>query len=100
MVGHEISAPLLDHYWAVIVKDYDTWSRLANVTTPIFLGLGRYDNAVPYETWQRERDRKNPNISFVTFEKSAHFPMLEEPKAFDDAVLGWLAKTSPKEEVH
>jgi proline iminopeptidase len=97
MVGHQISSPMLDHYWAVIVKDYDTWSRLTNNTTPIFLGLGRYDNAVPYQTWQRERDRKNPSISFVTFEKSAHFPMLEEPEVFDDAVLAWLAKTSKKD---
>lgn len=96
MIGHRISAPMLNRYWAVIVKDYDSWDRLANVTVPIFVGLGRYDNAVPYQTWQRERDRKNPNITFAMFEKSAHFPMIEEPKAFDDAVLGWLSKTPAK----
>ena len=96
MIGHQISAPMLTRYWSMIVKDYDTWSRLENDTTPIFLALGRHDNAVPYESWQREMDRKNPNITFVTFEKSAHFPMIEEPKAFDDAVLTWLARTSPK----
>jgi proline iminopeptidase len=94
MIGHEISAAMLHRYWDVIVKDYDSWSRLANTRTPIFVGLGRQDNAVPIQTWQRERDRKNPSITFATFEKSAHFPMIEEPKAFDDAVLGWLAKTA------
>jgi proline iminopeptidase len=100
MVGQQISAPMLDHFWAVIVKDYDSWNRLENNTTPIFLGLGRHDNAVPPQVWDRERARKNPSISFVMFEKSAHFPMLEEPKPFHDAVLGWLAKTSPKKDAH
>ena len=100
IMGREISGRMLDHYWGVIVKDYDTWSRLENNTTPIFLGLGRYDNAVPPQVWERERARKNPNISFVMFEKSAHFPMIEEPKTFDDAVLGWLAKTSRKKDAH
>ena len=71
MVGHEISAPLLARCWAVIIKDYDTWTRLAATTTRIFMGLGRYDNTVPHQTWQRERNRKNPNITFVTFERSA-----------------------------
>jgi proline iminopeptidase len=34
-----------------------------------------------------------PNSELVVFEQSGHFPYIEEPEAFFDAVRGWLKRT-------
>ena len=94
-IGRQFSAPMLDRYWSAIVKDYDPWSRLANNATPIFVGLGRHDNAVPPQVWDRER-RATPGLTFAMFEKSANFPMIEQPTAFDGALIDWITKTPSK----
>jgi len=57
---------------------------------PTLVVLGRYDYAVPYRLW--DRFRSIPSLTFVTLERSAHFPMIEEPQRFDAALTRWLAQ--------
>ncbi|HXS88168.1 MAG TPA: alpha/beta hydrolase [Steroidobacteraceae bacterium] len=89
-IGHQFSAPMLDRFWKVIVADYNPWSRLSKNTVPTLVVLGRYDYAVPYRLW--DRCRSIPGLTFVTLERSAHFPMIEEPQRFDAALTRWLAQ--------
>ncbi len=35
-----------------------------------------------------------PHSKLVVFERGGHFPFLEEPAAFFDAVRGWLASNT------
>ena len=70
------------HYQQVILKDYDIAERPGRVETPVFVVIGRYDYVSPYYLWD---DRKDvlPNLSYNLFEKSGHFPMVEEEELFD-----------------
>jgi proline iminopeptidase len=90
-IGHQFSAPMLDRFWKVIVADYDPWSRLSKNTVPMLVVLGRYDYAVPYRLWDRVK-ASTPGLTSVMLERSAHFPMIEEPQRFDEALVRWLPR--------
>jgi proline iminopeptidase len=72
-----------------IFKNYDIAKRPGQVATPVFLALGRYDYLCPYFLWD---DRKDvlPNLSYNLFEKSGHFPMVEEQELFDKKLIEWI----------
>jgi len=72
-----------------IFKNYDIAKRPGRVATPVFLALGRYDYLCPYFLWD---DRKDvlPNLSYNLFEKSGHFPMVEEQELFDKKLIEWI----------
>lgn len=76
------------HYQTSILKDYDI-IKGPPISTPVFLALGRYDYISPYLLWD---DRKDvlPNLSYNLFEKSGHFPMVEEQELFDRKLIEWL----------
>lgn len=78
------------HYQLVILKDYDIAKRPGRVETPVFLVIGRYDYVSPYYLWDA---RKNvlPNLSYNLFEKSGHFPMVEEQELFDNTLIEWIS---------
>ena len=45
--------------------------------------MGRYDLHTPFEAARAWFDRINsPNKKFITFERSSHYPMFEEPGRF------------------
>ena len=77
------------HLFNVIFKDYEIDKRPGRVETPVFLAIGRYDYLWPYFTWD---DRKDvlPNLSYNLFEKSGHFPMIEEQELFDKKLIEWI----------
>jgi proline iminopeptidase len=72
-----------------LFKNYDIAKRPGEVATPVFLAIGRYDYLCPYFTWD---DRKDvlPNLSYNLFEKSGHFPMVEEQELFDKKLIEWI----------
>jgi proline iminopeptidase len=90
--GRQFSAQMLARFFDVIAMDYDPWSRLSNNSVPMFVALGRYDYAVPYHLWDRERGI--PGLTFAMFDRSAHFPMLEQSDAFDRTLLRWMDRSS------
>ncbi len=60
------------------------------VITPAFVAQGRYDYRVPYTLWDAEAKAALERLSFHLFEESGHQPPLEEPDAFDAAVIRWF----------
>lgn len=79
-----------DHLFGVVLPKYEP-GKDPPVTTPVFLALGRDDFAVPYTMWDGERDRI-PNLSYHIFDRSGHWPMLEERELFDQLLLEWIQK--------
>ncbi|MDB5468501.1 MAG: Alpha/beta hydrolase fold protein [Caulobacter sp.] len=66
--------------------------RPRDYAVPIFLVSGRYDQQSEASVARRFYDRVTaPKKAFVWFEQSAHSPMFEEPKAFNDWVAGAVA---------
>jgi proline iminopeptidase len=87
----ESNRDIARHLFQVIFKDYDIAKRPGRVETPVFLAIGRYDYLCPYFIWD---DRKDvlPNLSYNLFEKSGHFPMVEEQELFDKKLIEWIKR--------
>ncbi len=87
----ESNQDIARHLFQVIFKDYDIAKRPGRVETPVFLAIGRYDYLCPYFIWD---DRKDvlPNLSYNLFEKSGHFPMVEEQELFDKKLMEWIKR--------
>ena len=64
----------------------------AQIETPVFLALGKYSYICPFYLWDDYKD-KLPNLSYNLFEKSGHFPMLEEQELFDKKLIEWIKST-------
>jgi len=72
----------------------DGWSvepQLDQVGCPTLVLCGRYDLFTTPECSARIASRI-PGAELVWFERSGHFPWLEEPDAFFAAVKGWLGR--------
>jgi len=85
------NAPILDHLYGVLFKEYDLAQGPRPIATPAFLALGRYDYAIPYTAWNDER-RKLPDLSYNLFEKCGHTPQLEVSAEFDRRLIEWLRR--------
>lgn len=72
-----------------LLRDYDVGKRTPRVTRPVFVALGRHDYGVPYYVWDKRKD-SFPNLSYNLFEKSGHYPMLEEQVLFDKKLIEWM----------
>jgi proline iminopeptidase len=66
------------------LKSYDRTDRLNEISIPVLLTAGRYDEATPETTrWYHEL---LPGSSLVIFEDSSHLAMVEEPDRYVDVV--------------
>jgi proline iminopeptidase len=79
------------HVFEVLLPGYDPRETFSGITAPVFLALGRYDYSVPHTLWEEAKDLL-PNLSYHVFDKSAHFPMFEEPELFDKELVEWLER--------
>jgi proline iminopeptidase len=88
--GRSFSAELVSYFLNTIIATYDPRPRLMRNTVPILLVLGRYDYNIPYREWDSAR-KATPHLTSYVFDRSAHFPMIEERDHFDRIVISWLA---------
>jgi len=86
--GYYWNVPGWNHFFGVVMADYDV-GQGDQITTPIFLALGMYDYVVPYYLWVEEKG-KLLNLFIHIFEKSGHYPMLEEQALFDSLLIDWI----------
>jgi proline iminopeptidase len=73
-------------------EELATWSsvdRLAAVGMPVLVIAGRHDAFTAWPQAERIANRL-PDGEVIVFENSAHFPWLDEPAAFFDALMDWL----------
>lgn len=85
----ESNQNIANHLFQVIFKDYDIGTRPGRIETPVFLAVGRYDYLWPYFLWDERKDVL-PKLSYNLFEKSGHFPMVEEQGLFDMKLIEWI----------
>jgi non-heme chloroperoxidase len=74
---------------APTLRELDHRDALAAIAQPVLLLHGRHDRKTRYEGAEYLA-RQLPDARLVTFEESAHCPHLEEPEAFNRAVLEFL----------
>ena len=87
--GFEYNLEVLNHVWGKVLADNGLDKVQGKITTPVFLALGKYDYVSPYYLWDSMKD-KFLNLSYNLFEKSGHFPMLEEQELFDKKLVDWI----------
>ena len=62
---------------------------------PVLLVVGRYDFNNPYYLWNDFKS-KFSYLEYHLFEKSGHFPMLEEPKLFNQTLTKFIHQNNNK----
>jgi pimeloyl-ACP methyl ester carboxylesterase len=80
--------PVADRLYGDLFKTYDLAQGPGQITVPVLIAHGRYDYAAPYTLWEKHLP-KLPRHTYALFEKSGHFPSLEEPERFDQTLLAW-----------
>lgn len=75
------------------LRDYNREDVLPSIDIPVLFTAGRYDEATP-ETLQHFHNLV-PNSEIAIFENSAHMTMLDEPKAYADAIREFLNRIDP-----
>ncbi|HZG85485.1 alpha/beta hydrolase [Paenibacillus sp.] len=88
--GVRTNMPVIDHLWGEAFAQRRLTEELGAIHKPVWIGLGRHDYLVaPVSLWD-DAERNRPNVTKMVFEESGHYPMLEEPGAFDEAFLRWV----------
>jgi len=70
---------------------FDPEANLPKVVAPVFIGQGVFDFVAPPHIWAGELE-KLPNATYRAFERSGHYPQLDERERFREAVAGWLGR--------
>lgn len=74
----------------------DLHRRLAGLDRPVLVVWGRHDPYLPVAWAERQRETF-PSARVVVLDDSGHWPMVDDPVAFERAVLPFLAEVSGAE---
>jgi pimeloyl-ACP methyl ester carboxylesterase len=85
-IGSKFSA---DTMFSSTLEKVDIMSDIPKVKVPVYFCVGKYDYNTPSElTKEYYEQLVAPEKELIWFEESAHFPHFEEPKKFNEIVLG------------
>jgi proline iminopeptidase len=90
--GHVDYSPALhERFWGVggQFETFDPAVSFPRISAPVFIAHGVFDFSVPPTIWIGMKE-KLPKYTYRAFERSGHYPQLEERAAFTDAVAAWL----------
>jgi proline iminopeptidase len=73
------------------LPQYDLEERLVQIDAPTLVMVGRYDTQCPPENSVRIA-KALPNAELVIFERSGHFPYIEEPESYREALRHFVEK--------
>jgi pimeloyl-ACP methyl ester carboxylesterase len=73
----------------VLRRKLDYGITRSDLKVPVFLSLGSYDFMVPQHMWD-DYINKFTSLTVNRFEKSGHFPHVEEQQLFDYQLLDWI----------
>jgi proline iminopeptidase len=93
--------------WEDVVPDMPIFERLGElfdpydldqgpgeISVPVLVVDGKFDFGAPWTNWEAHA-HKLPRHTLAFFERSAHFPSLEEPELFDQTLLAWIGGLAP-----
>ncbi len=92
--GRQDYSAMKERVFSVLLTDYDPRDQFSSIEAPVFLALGRHDYVVPHFLWDNDR-RRIRNLSYHVFERSGHFPMLEEQALFDEKLIEFIERWKP-----
>lgn len=72
------------------LQTYDVTARLHEISAPALVISGRHDWLMPPHLAGAVLAAQLPNARHVVFERSGHFPFIEENDAFTATVAAWL----------
>jgi proline iminopeptidase len=75
-----------------LLEGWSVVPRLGEISAPTLILVGKDDFVCP-PSQAKIMHEGIPNSKLVVFERSGHFPYIEEPEAFFEAVRGWLGRT-------
>lgn len=87
--GYEYDMDVLNRVWGEVLAAYNIAAVSGEIKTPVFLAMGKHDYVAPHYLWDGCRE-KWPSLTFFFFEKSGHWPMLEEQELFDKKLVEWI----------
>jgi len=70
---------------------FDFSDQLKEVEVPTMIIAGRFDRGC-FPSYTLEFKKHMPQANFVMFEKSGHFPFIEEPQKFSEILDDFLSK--------
>jgi proline iminopeptidase len=70
---------------------FDPHASFPRIAAPVFIAHGVFDFSVPPTVWAGIKETL-PNQTYRAFERSGHYPQLEERATFSDAVASWLRR--------
>jgi proline iminopeptidase len=88
-VGVKPNVTLFEPLFGELFANFDLDDPPAPVIAPVLIAQGRYDYNAAYTLWEEHR-HKLPHHTYTLFQRSGHYPPLEEPQLFDDALLAWI----------
>ena len=84
-----VNMDFLNHFWGVLMREFDHTGDYGAIRTPVLVISGRYDFGAPYFLWE-DLEGVMPDFRFHLFEDAGHNPMLEIPQEFDRVVVEWI----------
>src|SRR5215813_11886649 len=72
------------------LKNWDRLDRLSEITVPVLITVGRYDEITP--TCAEAMHRRLPKAQLRVFEQSSHTAHLEEPETYRQVVADFLQR--------
>lgn len=84
--------PTLDFVWGTLFREYRANLNLDKIKFPVLLLQGKYDFvAGPHSRWASITTQL-PRVSEIIFEKSGHYPMVEQAHDFLNELCSWAGK--------
>lgn len=89
--GQENNVELFQRFWGPggEFSRFDGAAEFPQVKCPVLIAQGVFDFAAVATAWYGRKDLF-PNHAYRAFEKSGHYPYLEEQRLFDETLLEWL----------
>ena len=90
--GHDnLSTVLMAHFWGPHgqFSTFDPDISFPRITCPVFIAQGIFDFGAPPINWAVDI-AKITDAMYHSFERSGHYPNMEEPETFDTAISAWL----------
>ena len=73
-----------------LIQNYDVLGGTPK--NPTFLALGLHDFSNPFYLWADKLSGENSHFMYHIFDKSGHYPTIEEPKEFVGTLLDFTLK--------
>lgn len=91
--GHATNAELFQRFWGTggEFSRFDPAAEFPKVRCPVLIASGVFDFAAVPTAWHAIKD-KLANHEYRVFEKSAHYPHMEEQSLFDETLLEWIKR--------